>query len=250
MTLYGRMWFRLPRSRFRGWLWMATLAIAANGGRVCAAEETGRVGGVVRYEGAVPKATAADDSGRKRDLFEVHPKTHGLQDAVVYWIDATIEPFPNDAKDLPVVVVDQKDFTFLPHVISVRGGQGVKFTNSDSANHNVRALAFEMKNQFNVFTGAGNEYMHRFVSDPKQRPTRLGCDIHPWMSGWIYAFDHPHHAVTDEQGRFELPQLPAGKRRLAIRQPDGNLKRDVTVEVIAGKTVTLDIGFRDTDLTR
>jgi plastocyanin len=215
-----------------------------------AADEMGNVRGVVRFDGAVPKAEAADETGRKRDLFEVHTKSHGLRDAVVYWIDAPAEASPSITKDWPIVVVDQKDLTFVPHVVSVQSGQPVSFTNSDSANHNVRTAAFEAKNQFNVFTGAGNSYVHRFVTDKKQRPTRLGCDIHAWMSGWVYAFDHPHHTVTDAEGRFELPQLPVGKHRLAIRQPDGNLRRDVAVEVIAAKTTKLEIDFRDADLTR
>ncbi len=249
-TLRRQPKFQLPRRICLRCILLAAFAVATLVVSSSDADERGRVHGVVRFDGAIPKAEAADETGRKRDLFEVHPKTRGLQDVVVYWIDAPVEASPNDAKDWPVVVVDQKNFAFLPHVVSVRSGQPVKFTNSDSANHNVRTAAFEAKNQFNVFTGTGNEYVHRFVADKKQRPTRLGCDIHPWMNGWIYSFDHPHHAVTNVEGRFELLQLPVGKHRFAVRQPDGNLRCDVTVQVIAGKVVTLDVGFRDADLMR
>lgn len=192
----------------------------------------------------------ADESGRKRELLEVHPKTHGLRGTVVYWTDAPVEPAPKNAKNWPVVVVDQKNFMFVPHVVSIRSGQAVKFTNSDSANHNVRTSAFEVKNQFNIFTGTGKEYVHHFVADKKQRPTRLGCDIHAWMCGWIYTFEHPYHAVTDADGRFELPELPVGKQRLAIRQPDGNLRRDVTVEIVTGKATSLDVEFRPADILK
>lgn len=247
ITLHRQSEFRSPRRIGLQCVLLAALAIVAIVVRSSPADEPVRVRGVVRFNGMVPKAKTADEAGRIHDL---HPKTCGLRDAVVYWIDAPAEPLPNDAKELPIVVVDQKDFTFLPHVVSVRSGQPVKFTNSDSASHNVRTSAFEPKNQFNVFTGAGNEYVHRFVVDKKQRPTRLGCDIHAWMGGWIYTFDHSHHAMTDAEGRFELPTLPAGPQRLAIRQPDGNLRRDITVEVIAGMTTTLEVGFRDTDLIR
>lgn len=229
---------------------LAAFAVASLAVNSFGADELGRVRGVVRFEGAVPNAAVADETGRKRALFEVHPKTRGLRDTVVYWIDAPADAAPNDSKDLPIVVVDQKDSTFLPHVVSVRSGQRVKFTNSDSLNHNVRTTGFEAKNQFNVYTSSGNEYWHHFMSDKKQRPTRLGCDIHPWMSGWIYSFDHPHHAVTDAEGRFELPHLPVGNQRLAIRQPDANARRDVTVEVISGTTTTLDVILRDADIPR
>lgn len=249
-TLHHQPDFRSPRRVDLRCVLLAALAVAAVAVRPTAADEPVRVRGVVRFDGVVPKAKTADEAGRKQDLFDVHPKTGGLRHAVVYWIDAPADSVPGDAKELPAVVVDQKDFTFLPHVVSVRSGQPVKYTNSDSANHNVRTSAFEPKNQFNVFTGAGNEYVHRFVVDKKQRPTRLGCDIHAWMGGWIYTFDHSHHAMTDAEGRFDLPELPAGTQRLAIRQPDGNLRRDVTVEVIAGKTTTIEVGFHDTDVTR
>ncbi len=237
--------FRAPQRILFVAFAVASLAVNSSG-----ADEYGRVRGRVRFQGEVPKSATTDETGRKRPLFEVHPQTLGLRNAVVYWIDAPADVSPNDAQDLPVVVVDQKDSIFLPHVVSVRSGQPVKFTNSDSVNHNVRTTAFEAKNQFNVYTTSGHEYLHRFVTDKKQRPTRLGCDIHPWMSGWIFAFDHPHHAVTDAEGRFELPHLPAGKQRLAIRQPDGQARRDVTVEVVAGTTTTLDVIFRDADLLR
>ncbi|MBI5761529.1 MAG: hypothetical protein HZA46_23715 [Planctomycetales bacterium] len=237
----------------RVWLWqvvLVALGVAMIVVDSSNADELGKVSGIARFDGTVPKAEAADETGRKRDLFAVHPKSRGMRDAVVFWIDAPAEAAPSDTKDWPAVVVDQKDLTFVPHVVSVRSGQPVKFTNSDSANHNVRTAAFEAKNQFNIFTGAGNNYVHRFVTDKKQRPTRLGCDIHAWMSGWVYAFDHPYHAVTDAEGRFEMLRLPVGKCRLAIRQPDGNLRRDVTVEVIAGKTTTLEADFHEADLMR
>ncbi len=242
--------FRLSHRLCSWCIPLTAFVIAAFSPSSSDAEELGSVRGVVRYEGTIPKAEAADETGRKRDLFEVHPKTRGLRDAVVYWIDAPAEAAPTEAKERPVVVVDQKEFAFLPHVVSVRSGQPVKFTNSDSANHNVRATTFEPKNEFNVFITTGQDYFQRFVADKKQRPTRLGCDIHPWMSGWVYAFDHPHHAVTDAEGRFELPRLPAGKQRLAIRQPDGNVRREIMVEIVAGKTAALEVSVLETDLMR
>jgi plastocyanin len=225
------------------------VVLSAAGVVACAGDELGHVRGVVHFAGEVPKAEAADDTGQKRDLLQVHARTGGLAGAVVYWADAPVEAELAEVQR-PSVSIDQKDFTFLPHVISVRSGQPVKFTNSDSANHNVRTATFDPKNQFNVFTGTGREYVHRFVADKKHRPIRLGCDIHAWMSGWIYVFDHPHHAVTDDEGRFELPQLPGGKIQLAIRQPDGNLRRDVAVEVRPGQTTSCEVNFRDTDLMR
>jgi carboxypeptidase family protein len=37
------------------------------------------------------------------------------------------------------------------------------------------------------------------------------CDAgHSWMLAWIYAFDHPYFAVTDEKGSFRIDQIPPG----------------------------------------
>src|SRR5690606_37120358 len=100
--------------------------------------------------------------------------------------------------------MDQLDYAFRPPLLAVRSGERVAFSNSDPANHNVRASSLRPGNQFNVYTGSGGEYLHRFEADEKQRPVLIGCDIHAWMRGWVYVFDHPHFAVTDEAGRFAL----------------------------------------------
>jgi hypothetical protein len=43
---------------------------------------------------------------------------------------------------------------------------------------------------------------------------RVVCDVHVHMNAWAAAFEHPYFAVTDEQGRFEIPDIPPGTYRL------------------------------------
>ena len=139
------------------------------------------------------------------------------------------------------VSIDQKDHTFVPHLVAIRSGQSVAFSNSDTANHNVRSSTLLEKNQFNVITPAGREYKHQFFSDSKVRPVLLTCDIHPWMNAWIYVFDHPYYAVSDVDGRFEIPAIEPGKHRLIIRQPDGCFHKELVVEVHAGQSSKVEI---------
>lgn len=201
--------------------------------------------GRVLFDGKVPKAKVIDESGRNRDLIEVDPKTSGLRFAAVFLLDG---PKSETSVKLEELRIDQKDFTFVPRVVTVRAGQVVKFTNSDSANHNVRGASLLPKNEFNVYTGTRGESVQRFVADPKNRPIRLGCDIHAWMTGWVYVFDHPCHAVTDNDGRFELRGIDPGKHRLAIRQPDVGFFRDIEVEVTESASANVEIRFREDDL--
>lgn len=201
--------------------------------------------GRVLFDGKAPKAKVIDESGRNRDLIEVDPKTAGLRFAAVFLLDAPKSEAPAKLEELRI---DQKDFTFVPRIVTVRAGQAVKFTNSDSANHNVRGASLLPKNEFNVYTGTSGESIQRFIADPKNRPIRLGCDIHAWMTGWIYVFDHPFHAVTDSDGRFELHDVPPGKHHLAIRQPDVGFTRDIEVVVTESEASNVEVRFRDEDL--
>jgi plastocyanin len=159
-------------------------------------------------------------------------------------------PPPEEDADADPVVVDQEDETFVPHMIAVRDGETIAFTNHDNANHNVRTATFDRRNEFNVYTGPDGEYRHTFYAGERLRPIRIGCDIHSWMRAWIYVFDHPWFAVTDEMGEFEIRDVPPGDYTLIIRQPDVGLTREVTVTVTVtgGEPLTIDAEFTAEDL--
>jgi plastocyanin len=226
-----------------------------------------RVRGVVRFRGESPRAAVANLSGKHPPLLQIDPETAGLAHAIVFLSEGTKlpqpqrppgesgsastgKPSPGGAKKVAdkgvevQAVMDQKDHEFTPRVVAIRAGAGVRFTNSDVANHNVHGHGLDSKNQFNVFTGGGGSHVQRFRAEKGQRPIRIGCDIHPWMQGWVYVFEHPWFAVTDREGRFELPELPPGHHRLAIRQPDARLEAALEVDVTAEEPteLTIDLG--------
>ena len=59
---------------------------------------------------------------------------------------------------------------------------------------------------------------------------RVKCDLHPWMSAWIVVTDHPYHAITDDEGRFELSNVPPGDYVLETwHETLGSSRREVTV---------------------
>ena len=49
-------------------------------------------------------------------------------------------------------------------------------------------------------------------------PIKVTCNIHPWMNAWVGVFDHPYFAVTDADGKFQIPLAPAGNYRLVVWQ--------------------------------
>ncbi len=38
----------------------------------------------------------------------------------------------------------------------------------------------------------------------------IGCDIHKFMNAKAVVLDTPYYAITDEQGKFEIKDVPAG----------------------------------------
>ena len=59
---------------------------------------------------------------------------------------------------------------------------------------------------------------------------KVVCDTHVWMLGFIHVFDHPYFAVTNEQGAFSIPDLPAGNYVLKAWHEDGGTKsQEITV---------------------
>jgi plastocyanin len=185
------------------WLPMGFVAV-----RIAASLQTVKVEGVVTYDGKLPPPIPVSEAGISRQLIEVDPKTKGLKDAVV-WLEGVPEPRGDQEVTGKPVVMDQKNFFFLPHVLAVKSGQAVEFRNSDVANHGVWASSLEPGNQFNVMIPFGERYTHRFVAS--KHPVAIGCPIHSAMAAWIFVFDHRHFAITDKTGQFSLPPAPVGR---------------------------------------
>lgn len=219
----------------------------------------GRIRGLIRFRERSPLSPVANLAGEKRPLLRIDPETRALADAVVFLADGNKLPLPADAppavdpggtgkptkataKGVAVqAVMDQKDHEFTPRIVAIRAGAGVRFKNSDVANHNVHGHGLDTKNQFNVFTGGGGSHVQRFRAEKGHRPIRIGCDIHPWMQGWVFVFEHPWFAITNEAGEFELADVPVGRHRLTVRQPDAQLEFTREVEVTAQEMLQIEI---------
>src|SRR5688572_5334710 len=203
------------------------------------AQKDATIEGRILFEGAVPKNPVPDDAGELHELVRVDGSTKGLQDVVVY-LELAAKTLSAQQMKLPEAKMDQVNHRFEPRVLAVRSGQLVVFTNSDPANHNVRTASLIATNEFNVFTGVEGSYRRTFAADPKNRPVKVGCDIHPWMRGWIYVFDHPWFAVTDGRGRFKIPGVSPGEYQLHIVQPDVQHHEQRKMVVKAGETCNVE----------
>lgn len=108
--------------------------------------------------------------------------------------------------------MDQHDEQFEPRVLAITVGSTVDFPNSDTKFHNVFSLSRPGSFDLGRYP-PGKSGSVRF---DKPGIVRVFCDIHSHMSGYIFVFVHPYFAVTDSDGRYIIPQVPAGAYTLLV----------------------------------
>jgi len=201
------------------WAWTATYAQPSTG--------------VIRGRFTLPAGTADD---RRPALIEPRTSTRPRQPrvGVVY-----LEVAPSAAFETPVAArerMDQRNETFVPHVLAIRTGTTVDFPNSDRVYHNVFSLS--PTRRFDL----GRYAVGRSKSVRFDRPgvVRVFCDIHSHMSAFILVFAHRYFAVTQPDGDFQLPPVPAGTYVLAGWH-EGEVRVTRQVVVRAGETATADL---------
>jgi plastocyanin len=135
------------------------------------------------------------------------PRAHDPTDrrrSVVYLESAPRAAF--DQREEPRAKLDQRNEAFVPHVLAIVAGTTVDFPNNDQTYHNVFSLS--PTKSFDL----GRYAVGRSKSIKFDRPgiVRVFCDIHSHMSAFILVFAHRHFAVTDDEGRYRIDNVPPG----------------------------------------
>ena len=112
-------------------------------------------------------------------------------------------------------IMDQRSQQFAPNVLAVRSGTSVTFPNSDNIRHHVYSFSLAKRFELRLYQGTPSEP----VIFDKPGVVVLGCNIHDWMLGYVYVTDDPWFAVSDEQGRLRIDQLPAGTYSASLWHP-------------------------------
>ena len=162
----------------------------------------------------------------RRTEYIVVGADNGLQNVFIY-VKEGLPPRLYPVPSTPVVL-DQQKCRYVPRVVGLQVGQSLTIRNSDPLLHNVRAEAL-INQPFDLGTPIqGMEVTRTFSTREVMVP--FNCNVHAWMNAYVGAVEHPHFAVTDENGRFSIPQLPAGTLTLEIwHERLGTQTQQVTV---------------------
>lgn len=106
------------------------------------------------------------------------------------------------------IELDNVNCMFVPHVVFLRTTQKVLAKNSDPKGHNTQNNS--RVNPFNPLIPPKGE-VEIGLKGPEKLPTKVTCNIHPWMIAHMIVRDEPYVAITDEKGNFEIKNMPEGE---------------------------------------
>lgn len=222
--------------------------------------QPGRLTGTITYDGAPPSLSPAAQPSQIKpeeanvcrldvignDSLVVNPDNKGVQYIFVY-----LEKAPTRAptQELEAATFDNKSCRFNPHALFVQVGQTVNVLNSDPIAHNTHTYPSGRNTAFNQVVQAGGAPLPFVYNRAEQQPVEVKCDFHVWMKGYHLVLDHPWGAVTDADGRFELPELPPGDYQFRIwHERAGFLERSRKVKINGDQT--LDIAYGPSKFAR
>jgi plastocyanin len=150
------------------------------------------------------------------------------KNAVVYLEDGP--------EDKPVNgIMDNRQMTFVPHVLVVTAGAKVTFSNSDPFPHNVFSPDNE-KWDMGMIPAHGV----RVRKFEKPGSYTVLCNVHPNMKAYILVVPSGHFAKADKNGAYSISDVPAGKHKVSVWAPGVKPEQqEVTLE--GDKTLAFEL---------
>jgi len=143
----------------------------------------------------------------RSEALVVDSATRGIKNVAIYLRSASRVHESAATPPSEPILFDQQHCVFLTRVFGVTIGQKVEVKNSDPTGHNTKVGG---KNSFNQTIPRGESIMYEPQKE-EALPTPITCSIHPWMIAYMLPRQNGYYAVTDEQGQFEIANVPAGE---------------------------------------
>lgn len=206
----------------------------------------GGIEGQILCDGCVaPQAVLVKRSPPLQDILDesllVDPQTSGVANIFIYLRKppSSISPQFKEAPTTPVVV-DNIQTVSHPHSLFVQTGQPITFLNGSTTA--IVVHTHPIMNQMNNMVINAMDRTGKSITLKKSEPTPIQIvdDIHPTASCYALVLDHPYGTITNSEGQFRIPHLPAGEHHFRIwHERAGFIERNYRVVVVGGKTVTV-----------
>jgi plastocyanin len=206
---------------------------------LCAAValQGGTITGTVRAKGAPEAAAGGGDGNYQSRKYKFVEKIDydQFRDFVVY-VDQPVPGAPFTPPTTPAVI-QQKDASFVPHILPILVGTTVSWPNMDEIYHNVFSMSPAKSFDLQLYN---SDQPSKSVVFDKPGQIDVFCAIHTKMHCIVLVLENPYFALADDKGRFVIKNVPAGTYKVrAWHERMPGLVKEVTVP--AEGEVRLDI---------
>lgn len=200
----------------------------------------GTIAGKILYNGKpirpkhFPVTQDVSVCGKAKEIYPAKVGEGGVAEAVVWLDDIT----SGKAFNFPEPALNQKNCDFAPHVLLMQPGT-LKVLSSDAASHNIHVFSSANREVNQVMPPQGSP-VEVTLARPDQ--VKILCEIHKWMSAYIFVVKNPYYVLSGMGGAYALSDVPAGKYHVKVWQESlGTQTQEVTVET--GKMVTINFNL-------
>jgi hypothetical protein len=184
----------------------------------------------------------------------------GLKDVVVFIKEVEMgKPF-----EKPKVKIEAKDCEFIPFVNVLRDNSEIMVVNMDPVEHDIQAyetartrgarVLFNRPlpmNPYHQIAGIfGKKHLpgEPIVEKVNLRKGRnvfvMQCGFHPYMFSWGLVLENPYYAITPEDGKFEITDIPPGNYLLTVWHPGMKEYLEQKVTVTARRTTAVNFVYQ------
>ena len=142
--------------------------------------------------------------------------------------------------ELSVPLIEARDCTFQPFMTIIRNGHAVEVINMDPVMHDIQgyetSLAAGARVLFNTPLVMNHQHrrgdihaMHNHAPGKSlvgpiylnkgRRTFYMQCGFHAYMESWAMAVNNPYYALTDQDGKFSIGNIPPGTYQLVVWHP-------------------------------
>ena len=175
----------------------------------------GTIQGEVKYSGKVPDPVThktgkfAKVCGSEILEEPLILKNQKVKNAVIWLEGKQAKKLKNTAG---AYTIDQKKCAYSPHVLAMPQGSELKILTSDPINHNIHTYSFD-NDPINIMFLPNQDYTQE-MEEPEV--VKVSCDLHNWMVAYIVVTPHSYFAMTQNNGSFEIKNVPPGKYTLKL----------------------------------
>jgi plastocyanin len=156
----------------------------------------------------------------------VNPGTHGVKNVVVSLENVAA----GKRHDPEMIIVNNSKCRFVPRIQAAMVGDTYELKNSDPIIHNTM---FHLNQDGFTLLSVALPPSVNSIKRPlikNEGVINVKCNAHSFMRANILVFSHPYFAVTDENGNFEISNIPPGHYKIKIwHELFSEQEREITI---------------------